>query len=63
MRDSTSTKEKVEELKQDTVVQKALDQTAPPQEVTLPRKRQRKFFLTIHFLILFFLGVAYYLIH
>jgi small-conductance mechanosensitive channel len=45
------------------VVQKALDQTAPPQEVTLPRKRQRKFFLTTHFLILFLLGAAYYLIH
>src|SRR6266550_113177 len=64
MPDSASTKEKVEELKQDTEVQKALDQTAPPQEAfALPRKQRRRWFLTTYLLLLFLLGAAYYLIH
>src|SRR6266404_246322 len=64
MLNSASTKEKVEELKQDTEVQKALDQTAPPQEaVVLPNKQKRGWFLTTYLLLLFLLGAAYYLIH
>lgn len=64
MPDFASTKEKVEELKQDTEVQKALDQTAPPQEaVALPSKQRRRWFLTTYLLLLFLFGAAYYLIH
>jgi small-conductance mechanosensitive channel len=64
MPNSASTKEKVEELKQDTEVQKALEQTTPPQETaTPPGKRKRKFFLTPYFLALVLLGTGYYLLH
>jgi small-conductance mechanosensitive channel len=64
MPQSVTTKEKVEELKQDTEVQKALDQTAPAEEAEiLTGKRQRKFFLTTHLLVLLVLGTAYYFIH
>jgi small-conductance mechanosensitive channel len=64
MPESVTTKEKVEELKQDTEVQKALDQTAPPEEaVTVPSKRQHRFFLTTHLLALLLLGTFYYFIH
>ena len=64
MADSVSTKEKVEKLKLDTEIQKALDQTAPPQEaIKLPVKHQRRFFLVTYLVILAFLGAAYYLVH
>jgi hypothetical protein len=44
MPDAVSTKEKVEELKQDTEIQKALNQAAVPQKAaSLPGKRRRKF--------------------
>jgi hypothetical protein len=47
MSTSVTTKEKVEELKQDAEIQKALDQTAAPEQaLSLPSKRRHKFFLT-----------------
>jgi small-conductance mechanosensitive channel len=64
MPDSATTKEKVEELKQNTDVQKALEQTAPPQEaVDLSGKHQRKFFLATYLVVLFLSSAAYYLVH
>lgn len=61
---SVTTQAKVEELKQDTEIQKALDQTSALEKaVSLPRKRQHKFFLTTYLLVLFLFGAAYYLIH
>ena len=64
MPNSVSTKEKVEELKQDTEIQKALDQTAPPQEAgNFPVKQQRRFFLITYLVLLLLLVAAYYVIH
>lgn len=61
---SVTTKEKVEELKQDTEIRKALDQTASPaQPVRPPSQQQHKFFLTSYILVLVLLGAAYYAVH
>lgn len=61
---SSVRQEKVDELKQDSEIQKALDQTsAPEQVVSVPTQRQQKFFLTTYLLALFLLGAAYYLVH
>jgi hypothetical protein len=48
MPNSASTKGKVEELNQDTDVQKVLEQTTPHQETVIPpAKRKRKFFYSL----------------
>src|SRR6266550_8023218 len=61
---SVTTKEKVEELKQDSEIQKALDQTAAPEQaLSVPSKRRQKFFLTTYLLVLSLLGASYYLVH
>jgi small-conductance mechanosensitive channel len=60
---SATTKQKVEQLKQDSEIQKALDQTsAPEQALSVPSQRQHKFFLTTYLLSLALLGAAYYLV-
>jgi small-conductance mechanosensitive channel len=64
MSTSVTTKEKVEKLKQDSEIQKALDQTAAPEQaLSLPSKRRHKFFLTTYLLVLALLGASYYLVH
>jgi len=58
-----STSEQVAQLKQDTEIQKALDQTTPPSE--LPQsgtKKQHRLYLGTYLLLLGILGLVYYLI-
>ncbi len=55
MPDAVTTEAKVEELKQDTEVQKALDQTAPPKEALSPRANDAtSFFSPLMLLFSFF---------
>ncbi len=63
MTGSVTTEEKVEELKQDSDIQKALDQTAKPKEhVSVPAKRKQRLFLGSYLLLLFLLSGCYYLL-
>jgi small-conductance mechanosensitive channel len=62
-----TTDEKVEQLKQDTTIQKALEQTAGPQqklelEQKIPTKKTQKIFLGSYLLLLLFLSGFYYLL-
>ena len=60
---SDTTEEKVEQLKQDSEVQKALDQAATPKEaVTIPAKSKQKLFLGTYSVILLVLSACYYLL-
>lgn len=60
---SATTEEKVEQLKQDSDVQKALDQTAGPKEaVSVPPESKQRLFLGSYFLLLLLLNVCYYLL-
>jgi small-conductance mechanosensitive channel len=58
---SDTTQRKVEQLKQDSDIQKALDQTAPKAAVTVPATKQ-KLFLVSCLLLLVFLSGIYYLV-
>ena len=63
MRRSVTTEEKVEQLKKDSEIQKALDQTAGPKEaVTVPAKTQQKLFLGSYFILLLIVSTAYLLL-
>jgi small-conductance mechanosensitive channel len=63
MSGSATTEEKVEELKQDSEIQKALDQTAGPKEaVTVPAESKQRLFLGSYFLLLLLLSGVYYLL-
>src|SRR4051812_24045818 len=63
MPEAVTTKEKVDELKQNSEVQKALDQTAPAKDaVAPPTVKKHKFFLTTYILLLLVLSAGYYLI-
>jgi small-conductance mechanosensitive channel len=58
-----TTEEKIEQLKQDSDVQKALDQTASPREaVVIPTESKQKLFLGTYFVILLLLSACYYLL-
>jgi small-conductance mechanosensitive channel len=64
MDNKKSTEEKVEQLKQDSEIQKALEQTAGSAEgpVEVPSTAKRTLFLGTYFVVLFGLGAFYYLI-
>jgi small-conductance mechanosensitive channel len=63
MQGSVTTEEKVEQLKQDSEIQKALDQTAPPKEtVRLPAAGKQKLFLGSYLLLFVLLSGSYYLL-
>src|SRR6266576_6274821 len=63
MAGSVTTEEKVEQLKQDSDVQKALDQAASPKEaVIIPAKSKQKLFLGTYSVILLVLSACYYLL-
>ncbi|HKP46122.1 MAG TPA: mechanosensitive ion channel family protein, partial [Pyrinomonadaceae bacterium] len=59
-----TTSEQVEQLKQDSEIQKALDQTTPPPELVKPdTKQQRRFYVGVYLALLGILGLAYYGLH
>jgi small-conductance mechanosensitive channel len=63
MSGSATTEDKVEELKQDSNIQKALDQTAGPKEpVTVPAEGKQRLFLGSYILLLLLLSGAYFLL-
>jgi small-conductance mechanosensitive channel len=63
MSGTATTEDKVEELKQDSDIQKALDQTAGPKEaVTVPAESKQRLFLGSYFLLLLLLGGVYYVL-
>jgi len=63
MRSVVTTKEKVERLKQDTEIQKALEQTAPPKPTPgVSVDRKHKFFLGTYLLLLILMSGCYYLL-
>jgi small-conductance mechanosensitive channel len=63
MAGSVTTEEKVEQLKQDSEVQKALDQAATPKEaVLIPAESKQKLFLGTYSVILLLLSAGYYLL-
>jgi hypothetical protein len=62
MRGPDAIKEKVEQLKQDSDIQKALDQTALKAAVTVPTAGKQKLFLGNYLLFLVLLSCGYYLI-
>ncbi len=63
MAGSVTTEEKVEQLKQDSDVQKALDQTASPKEtVIFPAESKQRLFLGTYSVILLVLSGCYYLL-
>jgi small-conductance mechanosensitive channel len=63
MTGSVTTEEKVEQLKKDSEVQKALDQTASPnQTVNTPPKAKHRLFLGTYFVLLLLLSGCYYLL-
>ena len=63
MAGSVTTEEKVQELKQDSDIQKALDQTAQPKEdIRVPAERKQKLFLGSYLLLLLLLSGGYYLL-
>jgi small-conductance mechanosensitive channel len=62
MRGSDTTQEKVEQLKQDSDIQKALDQTAPKAAETVPTANKDKLFLGSYLLFLVLLSGTYYLV-
>jgi len=60
---SVTTEDKVEELKQQSDIQKALEQTAVPKElIGVPAKRKQKLFLGTYFTLLLLLSGFYYLL-
>src|SRR6266545_6459991 len=63
MRSVVTTEEKVERLKQDTEIQKALEQTAPPKPTPgVSVDRKQKFFLGTYLLLLILMSGCYYLL-
>src|SRR5256885_1310002 len=63
MAGSVTTEEKVEQLKQDSGVQKALDQAATPKEaVIVPAESKRRLFLGTYSVVLLVLSACYYLL-
>src|SRR6267143_2854304 len=60
---SVTTEDKVEELKQHSDIQKALEQTAvPKQTISVPAEGKRKLFLGTYFTLLLLLSGSYYLL-
>ena len=60
---SVTTEDKVEELKQQSDIQKALEQTAVPKElISVPAERKQKLFLGTYFTLLLLLSGFYYLL-
>jgi small-conductance mechanosensitive channel len=63
MRGSGTTEKKVEQLKKDSEIQKALDQTAGPKEIVrVPAKKQRRLFLGTYLIFLLLVNAAYFLL-
>jgi small-conductance mechanosensitive channel len=63
MRGTVTTEERVAQLKQDTDIQKALDQAATPTEpISVPAKKQQKLFFLRHLIVLLLAGTAYFLL-
>src|SRR6266498_1536112 len=63
MRSVVTTEEKVERLKQDTEIQKALEQTTPPKPTPgVSVDRKHKFFLGTYLLLLILISGCYYLL-